>query len=174
MTKAETEVFSQQELDILETYRLQRPATWQLSAPALLVVDIVESFVGPDVPVEEAQRECVTACGQNAWRAIEQIVPMLAAFRRAGAPVAFSTITALPAAPGRPDARGPGRLRSDVVVEPLRPQDGEYQFSKVRPSAFFGTPLIAWLTMRRVDQVVVVGGATSGCVRADRKSTRLN
>jgi nicotinamidase-related amidase len=159
-------VFSERELDILATYRIPRPAEWELSSPALLVVDVVESFVGPDVPVTEAQNECVTACGENAWRAVERIGPLLESFRRRGLPVAFSTIGSLPLRPGGRPRRAPSALRADVVIEPLAPVEGELEFAKITPSAFFGTPLMSWLTARRVDQVVVVGGATSGCVRA--------
>jgi len=160
------EVFTAQELEILQTYRVARPDTWGLRTPALLVVDVVETFVGPDLPVAQAQRESVQACGENAWRAVERIQPLLEAFRRAGAPVAFSTIAPLPVPPGTPPRRKPSVWRPDVVVEPLTPVAGELQFGKIRPSAFFGSPLMTWLTTRRVDQVVVVGGATSGCVRA--------
>lgn len=159
--------FTADELAILRAYRVPRPDEWELSSPALLVVDIVESFVGPDAPVPQAQEQCVTACGENAWRAIERISPMLEAFRAHGAPVAFSTLGPLPPPPG-----GSGRprrprtaLRPDVVIGPLSPLGHEYQFAKPAPSAFFGTPLMTWLTARRVDQVVIVGGATSGCVR---------
>jgi maleamate amidohydrolase len=156
--------FSEDELAILRTYRVARPDEWRITSPALLVVDVVESFVGPDVPVPEAQQECVTACGENAWRAIERIVPMLESFRTHRVPVAFSTIGPLPptGSPRRPRTA----LRPDVVAGPLTPRDDEYRFAKAAPSAFFGTPLMTWLTARRVDQVVVVGGATSGCVRA--------
>lgn len=159
------EVFSAQELQILETYRVPRSPEWELRSPALLVVDIVESFVGLDIPVAQAQQECVTACGENAWRAIEKIQPMLEAFRQHGAPVAFSTLGSLPPAPGARPRRELIALRPDVVIGPLAPAAGELQLSKHAPSAFFGTPLMAWLTRRRVDQVVIVGGATSGCIR---------
>lgn len=159
--------FTADELAILAAYRVPRPDEWDLRSPALLVVDVVESFVGPDLPVPLAQEQCATACGENAWRAIERIAPLLEAFRACGAPVAFSTLGPLPPAPG-----GTGRprrprtaLRTDVVVGALSPLGEEYQFAKPAPSAFFGTPLVTWLTARRVDQVVLVGGATSGCVR---------
>jgi maleamate amidohydrolase len=168
VSAARETVFGGDELAILERYRVPRSASWTLSAPALLVVDVVESFVGPDVPVAQAQQECVTACGENAWRSIERIVPLLECFRARQLPVAFSTIGSLPAGPagsGRP-GRAPTSLRADVVAGPLAPAPGEFVFSKIKPSAFFGTPLMTWLTARRVDQVVIVGGATSGCVRA--------
>jgi maleamate amidohydrolase len=37
---------------------------------------------------------------------------------------------------------------------------------KKKPSAFFGTPLLSYLVERQIDTVVIVGGATSNCVRA--------
>ena len=158
-------LFSEQELAILETYRVSRPVEWGLTSPALLVIDVVESFVGPDVPVAEAQQECVTACGENAWRAIEHIAALLDGFRTAGLPVAYSVLDTLPPPPSGPPRRLPSSLRGDRVAKPLAPAAGDFVFSKVRPSAFFGTPLMTWLTSRGVDQVVVVGGATSGCIR---------
>ena len=39
-------------------------------------------------------------------------------------------------------------------------------FRKERPSAFFGTPLVAHLNQRRIDSLIVCGESTSGCVRA--------
>jgi nicotinamidase-related amidase len=161
-----TTPFTADELAILATYQVPRPEQWELSSPALVVVDIVESFVGRDVPVAEAQQDCATACGENAWRAIERIVPMLEAFRRHGAPVAFSTLASYPLARGAAPRRPASSLRTDRVVAPLAPIEGEYSFAKPAPSAFFGTALLAWLIRRKVDQVVIVGGATSGCVRA--------
>lgn len=160
--------FTEEELQVLESYRVPRSEEWSLRSPALIVVDITESFVGPDLPVAEAQRESPTACGENGWRAIEKVAPLLDAFRAAGAPVAFSGFGWLPAAPGVPARAGRSEtaLRPDVVVKELAPQPGEFEFVKVKPSAFFGTPLMTWLNSWGVDQVVVVGCTTSGCVRA--------
>jgi maleamate amidohydrolase len=44
--------------------------------------------------------------------------------------------------------------------------DGDLQFTKRMPSAFFETPLASYLTWHKVDTVIVTGGSTSGCVRA--------
>lgn len=44
--------------------------------------------------------------------------------------------------------------------------EGDIQFTKRMPSAFFETPLASALVWHRVDTVVVTGGSTSGCVRA--------
>jgi len=156
---------------VLETYRRPRSQSWGVGRPALLVVDVVESFVGRDVPVHEAQQDSRQACGEHAWRALPAIAGLLEGFRARDLPVAFTTISdalekgprpgGTPAAPPRN-----GALRSDRVVDPIAPLADELVLPKVRPSAFFGTPLITWLQIQRADTVVVVGGATSGCVRA--------
>ena len=39
-------------------------------------------------------------------------------------------------------------------------------FVKKKPSGFFGTPLLAYLVDRQIDTVIIVGGATSNCIRA--------
>lgn len=44
--------------------------------------------------------------------------------------------------------------------------DGDLQFTKRMPSAFFETPLLSFLSFHKVDTVIVTGGSTSGCVRA--------
>jgi len=48
----------------------------------------------------------------------------------------------------------------------IAPVSGEIVIQKTKPSAFFGTPLLSYLTHLRVDTVVVTGGVTSGCIRA--------
>jgi maleamate amidohydrolase len=45
-------------------------------------------------------------------------------------------------------------------------RQGDLQFTKRMPSAFFETPLASFLVFHGVDTVVVTGGSTSGCVRA--------
>ena len=51
-------------------------------------------------------------------------------------------------------------------IDPLSPRPEDVVFRKERPSAFFGTPLIAHLNQRRIDSLIVCGESTSGCVRA--------
>lgn len=48
----------------------------------------------------------------------------------------------------------------------LEPTDDELVISKQYPSAFFGTSLAATLTALGVDNVILTGLTTSGCVRA--------
>lgn len=64
----------------------------------------------------------------------------------------------------RGDASEPG-VESGVVDE-LEPHSGELTVTKAKASAFFGTPLLSGLIRNHCDTVVLVGGTTSGCVRA--------
>jgi len=52
------------------------------------------------------------------------------------------------------------------IVPELEPRPGEYIVRKQQPSAFFGTSLHSWLTLKQVDTLVHTGCTTSGCVRA--------
>jgi maleamate amidohydrolase len=52
------------------------------------------------------------------------------------------------------------------IVPELTPQTGEYIVRKTQASAFFGTELLPWLLLHRVDTLFITGCTTSGCVRA--------
>lgn len=153
---------------MLDRYRRPRPLKWGLGRPALLVVDVVESFVGRNVPVAEAQDDSAQACGTYAWSALPAIKLLLNGFRTGRLPIAFSTISDALRAGFDEDGTPPrgGRLRADRVVDEIAPLPQELVLPKTRPSMFFGTPLETWLRTHHIDTVVVVGGATSGCIRA--------
>lgn len=61
-------------------------------------------------------------------------------------------------------------LREDApesqIVAQLQPMAGELVLRKTSPSAFFGTSLAAWLSLRGVRTLLIAGCTTSGCVRA--------
>jgi len=52
------------------------------------------------------------------------------------------------------------------IPEAIAPLEGELVFPKRMASAFFGTDLIAFLVLERIDSLIVCGGTTGGCVRA--------
>ena len=52
------------------------------------------------------------------------------------------------------------------LVEQLSPCSRDIVFVKKKPSGFHGTPLLGYLLERGIDTVIIVGGATSNCVRA--------
>jgi maleamate amidohydrolase len=130
---------------------------------ALVVVDFTNGFVDPSV-----------LGGGNIADAVEATVPIFAACRRAGIPIAFTrqVCTGDGSDHGLFAVKLPTNalltLASPLsqVVPALAPLPGELVLEKRYPSAFFGTHFLTWLNVNRVDTLVVTGCVTSGCVRA--------
>lgn len=130
--------------------------------PALLLVDLIESFTDPDCPL-----------GCAADTVVEANRRLLQAFRGKGLPVAFTTVVYR-------DERQARVFRDRVpaleILKPgtrwvnidkrVAPGDSEPVFEKCWASAFFKTGLDDYLRSRGVDSLVVTGLTTSGCVRA--------
>lgn len=137
------------------------------SAPLLLVVDVTESFVGPDLPVLEAQAVSRQACGLRAWRALPQIAALVDGFRSKGLPLVFTMPDPHHSWVGAA-TRGNTRESDSPtgIVETIRPRDEETVVVKAKASAFFGTPLLSGLIKNGLDTIVLAGGTTSGCIRA--------
>ncbi len=139
--------------------------------PALLVIDMSLAFTGTK-PVEtlEAIKEFRTSCGKAAWQALPRIRKILHACREKKMPVVFSTsdldlVEAMGYATKRAKEAKTMRSLASQFTEMVRPKRGEFIVRKARASAFFGTHLITYLTMRGVDSLLVTGCTTSGCVR---------
>ena len=140
--------------------------------PALLVVDVVMSFVGTEPrAVLDAIDEFDTSCGQNAWDALPRMRAVLEAARATGLPVVFTK--------GDPDgkAHAGGSVKgedgeaarqrhSTPIADAVAPRSDEYVIQKTKASAFFQTALPTWLVRKGIDSLIVIGTATSGCVRA--------
>ncbi|MFJ4290988.1 N-carbamoylsarcosine amidohydrolase [Cupriavidus sp. NPDC089707] len=136
----------------------------ELTGPfGLLIVDFVNGFADPAI-----------FGGGNIREAIANTVPLLAATRREGWPVAHSRIVFADDGADHNvfSMKVPNMLTlkehafNSAIVEELAPHPGELVVRKTVPSAFFGTSLAAWLTQRGVRTLVVAGAVTSGCVRA--------
>jgi maleamate amidohydrolase len=149
----------------IQTYQRQGFGTaLDLVAPfGLLIVDFVNGFADP-----------AAFGGGNIGSAIANTVPVLEAARVHGWPIAHSRIVF---ADDGADSnvfslKVPGLLRlteqdwNSAIVQDLEPRKGELVVRKTNPSAFFGTPLAAWLTQRGVKTLLIAGSTTSGCVRA--------
>jgi maleamate amidohydrolase len=151
--------------DEVETYQRQGFGTQlELRAPfGLLIVDFVNGFADPDV-----------FGGGNIGPAIANTVPLLAAARQRGWPVAHSRIVFSDSGADHNvfTLKVPGMLAlkegdwNSAIVPELEPLDNELVVRKTVPSAFFGTALAAWMTQRGVQTLLVAGAVTSGCVRA--------
>jgi maleamate amidohydrolase len=60
--------------------------------PAVLAIDLYnKAYQGGNRPVSEVNRLHSGSCGENAWRAIEPTRALLAAARKAGLPVFYTT-----------------------------------------------------------------------------------
>jgi nicotinamidase-related amidase len=130
--------------------------------PALLIVDIINSFTDPDCPL-----------GSESSDVVEANRLLLKAFRERGLPVTFTTVVYHDESRARVfRARVPALeiLKPGtpwVEVDPrLEPRENEPVFEKQWASGFFRTGLDAWLRKEGVDSLVVTGLTTSGCVRA--------
>jgi maleamate amidohydrolase len=141
------------------------------SRPCLIVVDVVESFLGPR-PGTPASDADFMACGPYGWDRLPNIVRLTDAARAAAVPVVFTKgdLTAkrfcggsvkATAAPERSIA-----IHTTDFPRELQPRADEYVLEKARPSAFFGTPLVTYLHRMSIDTIVVAGTTTSGCIRS--------
>jgi maleamate amidohydrolase len=134
--------------------------------PALLMVDFAQAYYDPDCPLFGAEG-CATA--------LASALRIRAAAHDAGVPVILTEVS-------YPDDRGltGGRFwqkarplsafvkgRSTAAfADGLIPLPDEIIVTKQYPSAFFGTSLASTLTAMGVDNVILTGLTTSGCVRA--------
>jgi maleamate amidohydrolase len=141
--------------------------------PGLLIIDVQYRTVGTErKPYWEAIKEYPTACGEDGWRTVDHIQPLLAAFRVRGLPVLYPHVAPKNAETdgGRLAAKVPSIMGIDAAgyrfVEEVAPVVGDVLLPKKHPSAFFGTPLVSHLIDLGVDTLYVTGCTTSGCVRS--------
>lgn len=149
------------------------------SRPAVLVVDVTYAFTG-DAPDDllVAIGKCRTACGRLAWDAVGAIEQLLTVARDQGVPVLYSTdLDDSTNAMGRWASKNTrlveqaendaaaGRTLNTIHAQ-IAPAPGDAVIRKAKPSFFFGTDLVSRLVDAGVDSLLVVGGTTSGCVRA--------
>lgn len=146
--------------------------------PAVLVVDVNYAFCGHQPEsILESIKTWRNSCGEAAWKAIPYIQRLLSAARKQHIPVFFST-----GKDPRPDGfdrggwahknrRSPEKggiagIRGNDIVREIEPLESEIIIEKLKPSVFFGTPLIGYLQDLQVDTLLICGTTTSGCVRA--------
>lgn len=132
--------------------------------PALVVIDLVQGFTNPDLPL-----------GADLASQLAETRRLLDAARSAEIPVYYTTVSY-----EEQDLRDAGiwakkmaglmTLRAgmpEVEVDPsLGRLPGEPLITKKYASAFFGTDLLSRLNSLRVDTLLIAGCTTSGCVRA--------
>jgi nicotinamidase-related amidase len=140
--------------------------------PALLGIDLYDLvYDGGPRPVIELMEEYPASCGEFAWKALPGTIELYRTARESGVPIVHVTYDTRPETDPRhihPTNRR--RRQPDLnlyrIKAELAPRDGELVVYKKRASAFFGTPLPAFLNELRVDSLIMVGESTSGCLRS--------
>ena len=133
------------------------------SAPALLVIDMVEAYFDPISPLYagvESTRQTVIRLVEAARQAGQPIFWTNVVYTKGGADGGyfFKKIKALEVFErGNP---------LGAFAKGLAPKPGEVVISKQYASAFFGTSLASTLKANGLDTVLITGVSTSGCVRA--------
>jgi nicotinamidase-related amidase len=137
--------------------------------PALLAVDLYNLVYkgGAELP-HELEPDYPNSCGIYAHNAIEPTKKLFAAARAAGIPIFYVTAQYSPHRVQSTRRRGKLAVSEHdcEIHDAFAPRPEDTVFRKERPSAFFGTPLVAHLNQRRIDSLIVCGESTSGCVRA--------
>jgi nicotinamidase-related amidase len=131
--------------------------------PAVIVVDVCASFLGPRRPTIEAVSTIATSCGQVGWETLPAIRRLLDTARAAKIPVVYTTPTPTTKTTKKPSNHGEEGLRIPAEVAP---QPGELVVRKPKASGFLDTDLAGYLRELGVDSLIVCGVSTSGCVRA--------
>lgn len=119
------------------------------------------------------------SCGEAAWRALPHMERVITQARQAQIPVIYTRGVEYPPYPVFPGRWMDKNSRIAKILEDqerqaegneimpqIAPQDGDIVIRKSKPSAFFGTDLVAFLTYLGVDSLIIGGATTSGCVRA--------
>ena len=154
--------------EILEIYEPYRREVHVGRNHAVLAIDLYnKAYQGGSRPLREVNRRYPGSCGENAWKAIEPTQALLAAARRAGLPVIYTTRHSETDGV-RSTHRRMGKEAEELyhIKDELTPLPGELVIYKERASGFFGTPLIAHLRKIGADSLIILGESTSGCVRA--------
>jgi maleamate amidohydrolase len=143
------------------------------SHPALIVIDVTWGFIGREpLPILESIKRYPNSCGERGWATLGPIKSVTSKFREKGLPIFYTAGMSEDRAEhaGRWRDKHPRTLEQpgdayDVVDDILSESEG-ILVRKAKPSAFFGTPLIASLIDHGIDTLIVTGCTTSGCVRA--------
>ncbi|WP_430249615.1 isochorismatase family protein [Neorhizobium sp. DAR64860/K0K1] len=132
-------------------------------SPALVLIDFAQGYFDPD---------CVLYAGVD--RALASALRIRKVAHEQGIPVILTEVTYQKGGlnggrffeKAKPLSCFVNGQKTAQFAKDLVPQDGEIIVSKQYPSAFFGTSLASTLTAMGIDNVILTGLTTSGCVRA--------
>jgi len=169
-----TKFFTRQDKQVLDASGLGKEVGLG-ARPALAIVDVTYHFCGEQPePLLQSIGKWPYSCGENAWAAIPQIQLLLEVFHKNTLPVFFSTnigsssgvSSELSRWTSKRELEDDKQKKGDEIIKDVAPGAGDTIIYKTKPSMFFGTPLMSYLTLLGVDTLFVCGVSTSGCVRA--------
>ncbi len=154
--------------------------------PVLLVIDAMWTFTGDfDEPILDAIQRHRTACGEYAWASLPYVAETIAACREREIPIVYTVMDqradGFDRFPGNrpfnPTAKKPTDLigsYANGIPDVIAPADEDIVINKPKPSAFYGTPLVAYLNYLQADTVILTGCTTSGCIRSAAMDAAAN
>jgi len=128
-----------------------------------------------DLSILKSIERFPNSCGEGGWKAIEEIQRLIEVARSGGIPIIYSASAAKGAWQAGRWAEKHGRTleaqnrqvsTKEHIPRQIAPLTGDMVIEKMKPSAFFGTPLASHLVSLGVDTLLVTGCTTSGCARA--------
>jgi maleamate amidohydrolase len=141
--------------------------------PLIMVIDVQYNYVGDDKPILDQIGDWPSGGGAAGWRAIENIDILLKKARSRNIPVLYTrnvqkdiSFDSFSNKTERDQSKYVEGHRGTMIVDEIAPTEGDLVLDKAYASAFYATPILSWLIKLGVDSLILVGGSTSGCVRA--------
>lgn len=148
--------------------------------PVILIIDVNKNFLGEEPEdILESVKKWRNSCGLEGWEAVKHIKKLISVSREKRIPIIYTT-TADPRIDGFDSGRwrdkNARKLEDHIDIErrkavneicpEIAPEPHDIVIKKGKPSAFFSTMLVSYLTDLEADSLIVCGTTTSGCVRA--------
>ena len=142
--------------------------------PLLVIIDAQPNYIGADKPITEQLDDWPSGGGEVAWKGIRKIEELKAYAEQFNIPVLYTRnvqkktikFDSFSTKAKRDQTKYIDGNPATDILECLAPKASDIVVDKSYASAFFGTPLISYLVKMQVDSLIIVGGSTSGCVRA--------
>ena len=143
-------------------------------SPAFVIIDAQYNYIGENKPIEEQLDEWPSGGGENAWAAIEKIKELKDLATSKNIPIIYTrnvqkrtiNFDSFAVKAKRDNTKYVDGNPASEIIKELAPSENDLVVDKSYASAFFGTPFISYLIKMGIDTLILVGGSTSGCVRA--------